>query len=86
MVGRRCVLFPYTLSTCNVQQIIVHRAVVTRGFTAMPVAARLLHNACRSSLGTCGIFLNGTCRCIAHAGYFNLYSEELNLSNKDFSQ
>ncbi len=42
-VGRRCILFPSTLSTGDIQQISVRGLVLTRGFATMPVAARLLH-------------------------------------------
>ena len=44
MIGRRCILFPYTLSTGDVQQISVHGRVVTCSFTTIPVPARLLLN------------------------------------------
>ncbi len=41
MVGHQCILFPYILSTGDVQQISVHGLVVTCGYTTMLVAARL---------------------------------------------
>ncbi len=44
MIGHRCILFPYTLSTDDVQSISVHGRVVTCSFTAIPVPARLLLN------------------------------------------
>ncbi len=42
MIGRRCILFPYTPYTGDVQQISVHGPVVACSFTTVPVAARLL--------------------------------------------
>ena len=42
LIGRRFILFPYTLSTGDAQQISVHGHVLTRGFTTNPVAAKLL--------------------------------------------
>ncbi len=44
MVDRRCIRFPYTLSTSDVKQISVYGLVVTPDVTTMPVAAMLLHN------------------------------------------
>ncbi len=40
MIGRRCNLFPYTLSTGGVQQISVHGLVMTCSFTTIPVVPR----------------------------------------------
>ncbi len=62
MVGRRGILFPYTLSTGDIQDISVHAHVLTRGLVTMPVGAKLLHNCC-SSLRTRGIFANGVGAC-----------------------
>ncbi len=44
MVSRRCILFPYTLSTGDIRQISVRGLVLTRSFMTMPVAAMLLHH------------------------------------------
>ena len=44
LIGRRCILFPYTLSTGDVQQISVHGLVVICSFTIIPVPERLLFN------------------------------------------
>ncbi len=44
MIGRRCILFPYTLSTCDMQRISVHGLVLTCSFMTIPVTARLLFN------------------------------------------
>ncbi len=42
LIGLRFILFPYTLSTGDVQQIGVHGFVLTGSFMTIPVAARLL--------------------------------------------
>ncbi len=42
LIGLQFILFPYTLSMGDVQQISVHGLVLTGSFTTIPVAARLL--------------------------------------------
>ncbi len=58
LIGRRFILFPYTLSTGDVQQISVHGRVVTCNFTTIPVPARLLLNIV-VRYKTLGIFATG---------------------------